>query len=805
MSEGLETAARFGDSNGRQGEVPGESPITSIIAPGTKSPLDFALAYARNGYEILPVYEIGADGCCSCPKGSACQFAGKHPRTPHGVNDATNGLDQIREWWGRWPRANIGMVPQGFSVVDVDPRNGGDTSLFEQRCHAESGGGGRHFLFKPVMDAATSKGFAPGLDFNPGYFLVEPSNHKSRGTYRWLDPANPLTCDLVSLYSALPELPEWIGEALEAAETKLQSDWKKFKAAAAGGIAEGGRDHYITAFAASWFIKSKTEPTFDTLVTALRKENARACVPPLDDSAIVAKARRAAGSSRLKEWRASHAAKPSSQADKLFQLFDDFEYFHSGPARDAYVRLQTGTHKEVWALGNNGGRVREILTHRYYEKYDRAPSGESLTSAIETIRAKCRAGTNAEVYVRFARSRDAIYLDLCDDAWRAVKVTAVGWEVVTDCPVLFRRPNGALPLPEPVRGGTLDALRPLINVGDDIQWRLMVGWIVGTFLPKGAFPHLVIEGAKGSAKSTAVSMLQSFLDPSTAELAAPPKNEEDAILSALNAGILAFDNMSGCRADFSDTLCRFSTGAAFRTRTFYSNTEITLIAVKLPCLLNGIDAGVMRDDLLDRSIMLNLPYIAPDNRLPEEYVWGEFHRVHAACLGATLDAVVTGLLNLEKTTLPELPRMADFAVWVAACEPALPWKPGEFLKAFVGRQGEASAILIENHELAQAIRELVIGDGWIPAGGYAEVSLDDFYRKLNPVDLVTGRPETKHDPKYWPPSAVALGRSLKRLCSLLKEGGIEITKLPRTEAVRSRWKIERCDGRQRNLNYRDAA
>jgi hypothetical protein len=198
-----------------------------------------------------------------------------------------------------------------------------------------------------MIDAATSKGFLPGLDFNPGYFLVEPSNHKSGGNYQWLDEVNPFTSDLVTLYTALPELPAWIVGALEAAEAKLHEGWKQFKPAAPGGVAEGGRDAYVTSFAASWYIRSKTEPTFDTLVKALRKENARACVPPLDDSDIVYKARKAAGSSRLREWRAARAANPSTQSDKLFQLFDDFECFHSGPARDAYVRLTIGNHREV--------------------------------------------------------------------------------------------------------------------------------------------------------------------------------------------------------------------------------------------------------------------------------------------------------------------------------------------------------------------------------------------------------------------------------------------------------------------------
>ena len=497
-------------------------------------------------------------------------------------------------------------------------------------------------------------------------------------------------------------------------------------------------------------------------------------------------------------------AKDDSQADKLFKLIDDFECFHSGPARDGYVRLRVKDHKEVWELGRHGGRVREILTHRYFEKHGRAPSGESLTSVIETVRAKCRAGAATEVYVRFARSREVIYLDLGDDAWRAVKITATGWDVVTDCPALFRRPSGARALPVPVSGGSLDALRPLLNAGDDRQWTLILAWLAGVFLPSGSFAHLVVEGRKGSGKTSAVSMLQSFLDPSEAGLSGPPKNEEDAILSALNTGILAFDNLSGCRADFSDTLCRFSTGAAFRTRTFYENLGLTVIRVQVPCLLNGIDAGIMRDDMMERSITLTLPYIAPTNRVTEAYVWSEFHKMHGGCLGAMLDAVVTGLRNLESTVLPEPPRMADLCTWVAACEPALPWKTGEFLKAFVGRQKEANAMLIENHELAQAIVELVIGDAWVPAGGYKKVTLQEFYTKLNPLNEA-GFPLTKRNQKYWPQSAISLSHKLKRLQSLLKEGGVEITRLERTNGVRSQWVIQREAGAQGVLDLDEAA
>ena len=69
-------------------------------------------------------------------------------------------------------------------------------------------------------------------------------------------------------------------------------------------------------------------------------------------------------------------------------------------------------------------------------------------------------------------------LPLCDEAWRVIEVTADGWRVMDNPPVLFRRAAGARPLPVPIKGGSLDQLRPLVNcASDDSQWLLMVSWL----------------------------------------------------------------------------------------------------------------------------------------------------------------------------------------------------------------------------------------------------------------------------------------------------------------------------------------
>jgi hypothetical protein len=87
MLEGIEESAAFGEAADQRKQQTGE--VDPIIASDSKSSVDYALTYGRNGYEILPIYEIGPDAHCSCAKGAACQWPGKHPRTAHGVKDAT--------------------------------------------------------------------------------------------------------------------------------------------------------------------------------------------------------------------------------------------------------------------------------------------------------------------------------------------------------------------------------------------------------------------------------------------------------------------------------------------------------------------------------------------------------------------------------------------------------------------------------------------------------------------------------------------------------------------------------------------
>ena len=95
--------------------------------------------YAGNEVPVFPVWNLEENGCCECPNGPFCQNAGNHPigpLVPHGLRNATTDLDQVRDWWGQYPEANIGMPTGAWSgvvVLDVDPETGGFESLLAYR------------------------------------------------------------------------------------------------------------------------------------------------------------------------------------------------------------------------------------------------------------------------------------------------------------------------------------------------------------------------------------------------------------------------------------------------------------------------------------------------------------------------------------------------------------------------------------------------------------------------------------------------------------------------------------------------
>jgi hypothetical protein len=155
------------------------------------------------------------------------------------------------------------------------------------------------------------------------------------------------------------------------------------------------------------------------------------------------------------------------------------------------------------------------------------------------------------------------------------------------------------------------------------------------------------------------------------------------MISAARSFIQSYDNLSNIPHDLSDAMCRLSTGGGLATRTLYKDDEETVFDNCRPIILTAISEVVTRPDLADRFISVILPTRGTGDRRSDAAVENDFQAAWPSILGALLTAASVGLRHLPDMPVPEeLPRMAGFAQWVAACEPGLGWAPGTFLRAY---------------------------------------------------------------------------------------------------------------------------
>ncbi len=153
-------------------------------------------------------------------------------------------------------------------------------------------------------------------------------------------------------------------------------------------------------------------------------------------------------------------------------------------------------------------------------------------------------------------------------------------------------------------------------------------------------------------------------------------------------------------------MCRLASGGSFAVRQLYTDREEALFQAARPVILNGIEDVITRQDFVDRTIFLTLPHLCENRRRPEREVWRDFQAAQPYILGAMVAAASYGLRNLPKVRLERLPRMADFALWSAACETAL-WPAGTFLRAFDANRRAALEDMIESDPVAARVRELM--------------------------------------------------------------------------------------------------
>lgn len=450
-----------------------------------------------------------------------------------------------------------------------------------------------------------------------------------------------------------------------------------------------------------------------------------------------------------------------SQATRLIRLVESSgaELFHDRIG-DAFATAQVGSHRETMRIDSR--IFRRWLSLMFYQSEAKAPAPNSLASVIPTLEAKAAIeGQSREVFLRVAGFDGRVYLDLCDEGWNAIEISANGWKVIESgaCPVRFRRSRGMLAIPRPEHGGKIKLLGDLLNLGGENDFKLAVAWLVGALHPSGPYPVLALHGEQGSGKTLSSTMLRSLIDPGKPALRAEPREVRDLMIAASSAWVCAYDNLSTLWPWLSDALCRLSTGGGFGTRTLYSDQDETIFDAKRPILLTGIEEIIIRGDLADRTIVIYLPEIDGKRRKDEIQCLADFELARPRVLGSLLDAVAGAIADAGSVRLETLPRMADFALWVTAGEKRLGWKGGDFIRAYNTNRHDVNNLPLET-PLCEAIQKLPTS--W--TGTATEL--------LARLESIAD--ERVKRMKAWPASPRSLSNALRRLAPNLREAGISV-------------------------------
>ena len=449
----------------------------------------------------------------------------------------------------------------------------------------------------------------------------------------------------------------------------------------------------------------------------------------------------------------------------IMDMLGKYQYKNTSNGIYAYIDTANG-REEVPVTGNV---FYSIIADDY-----RNATGEPV--GIGTIK-KCvisqcgsviRTQKLIDTKLRIQREDDGtvIRINLANEKYEYIEVTCEGWKIRSDGDKYFSKINGQEEMPKPIRGGELERIFDYCRIPVGKQ-KLFLAYVISCFIDI-IHPCLVIQGAAGSGKSSLSTFLKMLIDPCKNN--APcifPKSETELQYMYHSNYFVAYDNMQKLNAKQSDYLCSIVTGSQVLKRKLYTDSEICQYDLRQPILLNGISGIVTREDMLDRSIIIDLLPFENNGRYSERQLMRNFKNDLPFILGGIMDVLAEVIATYEPDSLFSSPRLIDFYEYgYYICEAIEKGGGDEFCDEFNSTMYSQKKKFCENEQLNEVLR------------CFLEENHNHWYGTMGDFseDLLsfTDEWETSDDPSVVPPTANRLARELHSMDDSLKNRGIYV-------------------------------
>lgn len=429
----------------------------------------------------------------------------------------------------------------------------------------------------------------------------------------------------------------------------------------------------------------------------------------------------------------------------------------------------------------DGRQFKDWLISTYYEISGKVPRDQAVREALSALSGIARfKGACYETHTRVAKHDDAYYIDLgIPKSSDTVFITAGHWEITKNPPIRFIRPESMRPLPVPISGGDLSLLWQMVNIPER-ERILVIAWLIESLRPDTPFPILELIGEQGSAKSTTQSLLRQLIDPNACNLRAAPKTVEDIFVIGGINWLSSYENISYFSPQMQDALCVLATGGGFAKRKLYSDADESVIIVKRPVILNGISAAITAQDLIDRTISIEIPIIKRRTEINE--IYRIYQENHPMLLGALLDIFASSLAHSSTIELPieNCPRLIEFSRLGMAITRVMGLEQTTFLEIFKASRYESIARTIDASPVASALIE------WFERRGCQTTKL--------PIKTLFAQVETfkLNNSDSLPRSPKGFADALRRAAPALRQMRIQCHSLGKVGS-NVLWEIKACE------------
>lgn len=440
-----------------------------------------------------------------------------------------------------------------------------------------------------------------------------------------------------------------------------------------------------------------------------------------------------------------------------------------------YVRIGIDGHYEIWPVDSQS--FKRHIAREFYDVEGIVTSTAAMNTALTVIEGKAiYEGVEIKLHNRVARYEDAIYFDLSNSQWQAVRITPQGWEVIDEPPPIFRRYSHQKQavLPQRIEGETLvnvlESIFDLVNYDPENKLLFLV-LLVFSLVPDVPHPIPVVYGEQGSAKSSLFRVWKSLVDPSELQTMSFPRKMEELIQKIDHHWFSTFDNITKLSEWQSDLICRAMTGDGFSKRRLYTDDEDFIYTFKRVVGLNGINIVAEKPDLLDRSVLIRLPAIPISKRMDEEELWMKFDELAPSLIAALFDVLSEAMRIRPSVKINGNYRMADFTKWGCAITQALGYTQDTFVQEYHRNLNQQNIEALEIDPVGVVIESL--WESYKAAGRIPiRIAPAQAYYEMEQIACTVGVTLTG---KTWPKNTQVMGRRLNQLSANLRQQGIDFS------------------------------